>query len=361
MAKTDILDYSTTASENQDIGGISILGTAKPSNLDDGMRMEMAHIAKGLVTRRVAKDTAYTAVKADHNQMIDFTETATLTTSSAATLTSGWMCFVYASGGSVTINPNGSETVNGEESVQISEGTLGILRVYDGNFLFSPFGGGSGLPLITVYDTSGSFTHTFDSGTTKFQVEGSGAGGAGQSVLATASQGGVVSCGGGHSGWFGQSDVLDRDEIESASITIGAGGTSYTNSGGTATDGGNTIYDDGVNDFTWGGGFSPPSLLRLTGTFFQRYGQASTLSAGLTGAYNRGDFGHTGDGVTTNSGQGGSTPYGSGGEPVSGTSAGQQGAGNGSGGGGAHSATASSTGYLGGVGRPGIVIIKEWS
>lgn len=143
MSKDSILDYSTVPSENQDIGGISVLGTAKPSNLDDGYRMGMSHIAKGLVARRVAKDTAYTAVKADHNQVIDFTETATCTTSSAASLTDGWLCYLYASGGDVTINPNGSETVNGEEFIIIREGTFGALRVYDGNFLFNGFTTGS--------------------------------------------------------------------------------------------------------------------------------------------------------------------------------------------------------------------------
>jgi hypothetical protein len=139
MAKTDILDYSPTPAENQDINGVSILGTAKPSNLDDAQRAQMSHIAKGLVSRRSAKDTAYTAVKADHNQVLDFTETATLTTQAAVTLTDGWMCYVYASGGNVTINPNGAETVNGEEFIVVKEGGLGILRVYDGNFLFSGF------------------------------------------------------------------------------------------------------------------------------------------------------------------------------------------------------------------------------
>ncbi|TAA51067.1 hypothetical protein EXZ48_32090, partial [Shinella sp. JR1-6] len=172
MAKNSILDYSTTPSENQDVNGVSILGTAKPSNLDDAMRAEMSHIAQGLVTRRVAKDTAYTVVKADHNQLIAFTAVATCTTQSAATLTSGWECYVYAQGGAVTINPNGSETVNGEEFIIVSEGTLGVLRVYDGNFLFSAFGAGTGQPKVTIYDTAGNHTHTFDTKSTHFSIEG---------------------------------------------------------------------------------------------------------------------------------------------------------------------------------------------
>jgi hypothetical protein len=139
MSKYGILDYSTTPSENQDINGISILGTAKPSNLDDGMRAEMAHIAKDLVTRRAVKDTAYTAVKTDLNQLLEFSAEATLTTAAAATLTDGWQCKVYAQGGAVTINPNGSETVNGEEFILLQTGQSGILSVNNGNFRFEAF------------------------------------------------------------------------------------------------------------------------------------------------------------------------------------------------------------------------------
>lgn len=142
MSKDSILDYSTTPSENQDINGISILGAAKPSNLDNGMRAEMAHIAKDLVTRRSVKDTAYTAVKTDLNQLLEFSAEATLTTAAAATLTDGWQCKVYAQGGAVTINPNGSETVNGNEFLILQTGGSGILSVNNGNFRFEQFGGG---------------------------------------------------------------------------------------------------------------------------------------------------------------------------------------------------------------------------
>lgn len=145
MAKTSILDYSATPAENQDVNGISILGTARPSNMDDGLRAVMSHAAKGAVSRRVAKSAPYTVTKEDHNQVFDFTADATCTTQAAATLSDGWMCYIYASGGDVTINPNGSETVNGEETATVKEGNFAILRVYDGNFLLNFFlGSGAG-------------------------------------------------------------------------------------------------------------------------------------------------------------------------------------------------------------------------
>lgn len=45
MAKDTIRDWATTASDNQDIAGISILGTAPPSNMDNALRTIMKQVA----------------------------------------------------------------------------------------------------------------------------------------------------------------------------------------------------------------------------------------------------------------------------------------------------------------------------
>lgn len=45
MAKDDVTDWDTTASNNTDIGGTSILGTANVSNFDGALRTLMAQIA----------------------------------------------------------------------------------------------------------------------------------------------------------------------------------------------------------------------------------------------------------------------------------------------------------------------------
>lgn len=179
MAKTSLLDYSATPAENQDVNGISILGTARPSNMDDGLRAVMSHAAKGAVSRRVAKSAPYTVTKDDHNQLFDFTTDATCTTQAAATLTDGWMCYIYASGGDVTINPNGSETVNGEETAVVKEGNLAILRVYDGNFMLSFFLGSAAGDIIheetaTTLSSGDSRDITgIDTGYRSFTIEGS--------------------------------------------------------------------------------------------------------------------------------------------------------------------------------------------
>lgn len=46
MAKTKVTDWSATASDNEDIGGIGILGTNQRSNFDNAVRELMAQIAK---------------------------------------------------------------------------------------------------------------------------------------------------------------------------------------------------------------------------------------------------------------------------------------------------------------------------
>lgn len=44
MAKDNVADWDTTAANNTDVGGISIAGTAPPSNIDNGIREIMAQI-----------------------------------------------------------------------------------------------------------------------------------------------------------------------------------------------------------------------------------------------------------------------------------------------------------------------------
>ena len=64
MTKSNVLEYDiTAASNNSDIAGISILGTAPTSNFDNAFRELMLEIGAS-VTRHVAKAAGtYTAVK----------------------------------------------------------------------------------------------------------------------------------------------------------------------------------------------------------------------------------------------------------------------------------------------------------
>src|SRR6478752_3038279 len=112
MAKNQILDLSTTAANNTDVGNIGIQGTSPPSNFDDALRYVGKMLADA-VTRRVAKASAsgpFTAAKTDHNQFWDVTGSTacTINLTAAATLTTGWCLFIRnSSTATVMIEPNG--------------------------------------------------------------------------------------------------------------------------------------------------------------------------------------------------------------------------------------------------------------
>ena len=70
-----------------------------------------------------AKSANYTALAADNNAVLRFTAAATLSLTAAATLGANWRVTVVANGGAVTIDPNGSETINGLATMIVPNGT----------------------------------------------------------------------------------------------------------------------------------------------------------------------------------------------------------------------------------------------
>ncbi|WP_298966129.1 tail fiber domain-containing protein [uncultured Roseibium sp.] len=121
-----VLDYSETRSSNTAIDGIGISGSNAVQNFDDALRQIMADTASS-ITRYVTKAAAYTAVKADYRQLIEFTATATLSLTTASTLTSGWMCIVKANGGDVTIDPASSEQIDDADTKVLPDGSYAFV------------------------------------------------------------------------------------------------------------------------------------------------------------------------------------------------------------------------------------------
>ncbi|WP_422383285.1 hypothetical protein [Roseibium album] len=121
-----ILDYNTTAGSNTAIGGIGIQGSDAVLNFDDAFRRLMADLASA-TSRYETKSTSYAGLKSDHNQLIEFTATATFSLTAAATLTNGWSCIVKANGGDVTIDPASSEQIDGATTVIISDGEFAFV------------------------------------------------------------------------------------------------------------------------------------------------------------------------------------------------------------------------------------------
>ncbi|MBX4908349.1 MULTISPECIES: hypothetical protein [Rhizobium] len=69
-----------------------------------------------------AKSGDYTALASDDNAVHRFTAAATLTLSAAATLGANWHYCVIADGGDVTIDPAGSETIDGAATLVLKKG-----------------------------------------------------------------------------------------------------------------------------------------------------------------------------------------------------------------------------------------------
>lgn len=221
-------------------------------------------------------------------------------------------------------------------------------------------------PVITAYATAGNYTHTLNERTVKFQIEGCGGGGAGGGTRNVTSDG--VLQGGGNSGWYGKSGLLDKGEIVEATLVVGDAGVSLGTNTSTdvANDGKASTYSDGVNSFSWGGGRTMESRVNVGGAgnlYFFGAIQRSTMSAGLRGGYSQGGkaFLNVFSGV---SGEGGNSPYGAGGRPRhsvdDNNGNGFTGTGNGAGGGGCVKTQSSALAYNGGAGRPGIIIITEY-
>ncbi|MBB2754708.1 UNVERIFIED_ORG: hypothetical protein GGI57_005444 [Rhizobium aethiopicum] len=69
-----------------------------------------------------AKSGDYTALASDDNAIHRFTAAATLTLTAAATLGANWHYCVIADGGDVTVDPNGTETIDGAATLVVPNG-----------------------------------------------------------------------------------------------------------------------------------------------------------------------------------------------------------------------------------------------
>lgn len=94
--------------------------------------------------------TGITLTASHRTQLVRCTAALTLDLTAAATLTSTWWCMVRADGGAVTIDPNGSETVDGAATLTILDGE-GLVLFCDGSN-FKTMRGGVVTPLTTRGD-----------------------------------------------------------------------------------------------------------------------------------------------------------------------------------------------------------------
>lgn len=129
-----VLTIDPNASET--IGGVATLiirGGQSALIICDGTNFQVE--IRG--TAYASQSGNYTALLGDTGTTQRFTAAATLTLTAAATLGAGWKMDVVGNGGAVTIDPNGSETINGLTTQIVPDGSTATIICDGSNFFFS--------------------------------------------------------------------------------------------------------------------------------------------------------------------------------------------------------------------------------
>lgn len=189
---------------------------------------------------------------ADSGSFIDITSgTFSQTFTAAATLLNGWSCVIRNSGtGDITLDPNGSETIDGLTTYIMYPGEARLVTCNGTGFFTAVLQGFS-----RTFTSSGTFTRP--PGYHDFDVYGWGAGGGGGGGQGLAA--GNIRLGGAGGG--GGAKVYKRLAYASVSssttVTIGAAGTGgnggSAGNGSNGTAGGNTTFGTLLTAF--GGGY----------------------------------------------------------------------------------------------------------
>lgn len=219
----------------------------------DGAWAEIAAGGSGKIAR-VARTSNTTLSAEDNGKLIDITSgTFTQTFDSAATLGSGWWCYLGNSGtGDITLDPNGAETIDGLTSYVMYPGEMRLVQC-----------DGSSLRTVVlkafrkVFTSSGTFTKPPNYKSFFGLVVGGGGGGAGGNRGAFDYP---YPGGGGGGGGARAFNTFQAAQFSSSTvITVGAGGSggpsSSSNNNGTAGTSGGSSSIDGLL-YASGGAFA---------------------------------------------------------------------------------------------------------
>ena len=177
---------------------------------------------------------------ADASTLVEITSgTFTQTFTAAATLGSGWFCYIRNSGtGDITLDPNASETIDGLTSFILYPSETRII-LSDGTNLFS-------IVLEFGYkEFTSTGTYVVPPGVSGFIIDAFGGGGGG----GQGSTGDARSGPGGGGGAHAQMSIDPIAAGTSITVTVGAGGTAGTAGGGGA--GGTSSF--GTYVYAYGG------------------------------------------------------------------------------------------------------------
>lgn len=116
-----------------DLVATNPVGADNRSEGDDHLRLIKSLVQAtfpgmaGRFRRVQAKATAYPPALTDNTSVLQCTAALTLTFAAVATYGNGWELLVIADGGDVTLTPNGTEKINGQATLVIPDGYVGIM------------------------------------------------------------------------------------------------------------------------------------------------------------------------------------------------------------------------------------------
>lgn len=242
-------------------------GTVLGANSATPSGLEWVSPQSGFTIVRVPRTSNTILGTVNQGNLIDITSgTFTQTFDAAATLASGWFVYIRNSGtGDITLDPNGSETIDGLTSYIMYPGEVRLVQC-DGTALRT-------VVLNTFYRTfTASGTFTKPPGYAAFSGLVWGAGGSGGKGTNGPGTGG----GGGACAPF---QLLESALGATETITIGAGGASQTTADSPGSAGGTTTLGSLVSAYGGGAGYGINSASSAAGG-----GGGGVFSAGDNGS-----------------------------------------------------------------------------
>lgn len=151
MTKATFADWDTTADNNTDINDVPLgEGATYPRHANNAMREIMAQTKVALypaanIGTQEVKVAGYTALAADSGKTLvaDSGSAIEFALTAAATLGDGWYFIAKNEGaGTLTLNPNGAETIDGAATLDLATGESRMVFC-DGTNFRTVFAGGS--------------------------------------------------------------------------------------------------------------------------------------------------------------------------------------------------------------------------
>jgi hypothetical protein len=223
-------------------------GTSGNVLTSNGTTWASAAVAGGSEIVRVDRTSNIALTPSNNSNLINITSgTFTQTFNAAATLGSGWFCYIRNAGtGDITLDPNSSETIDGRTTFIMYPGEMRLIQCNGTNFVSVVI-----KAFYRVFTASATFTKPPGYTSLSGLLWGGGASGAKEGIIAGGGSGGACNI-------FTQaSDFF----LDSCSVVIGSGGATVT-SNAVGNNGGNSSFDGKI--FAYGGGGGCTSANRTT-------------------------------------------------------------------------------------------------